>query len=155
MKFPMAFFDSLVLPVIDMGREARSSVYGRFSLVKNIDKREPARAAVRLLSPSKLGEVNQEYLSFSIDISVLAGGYWWEGSRGVRKGLGTLRVPPLDLNSDKLDMLVRALGPSYLRIGGSEADKIHYFESPEEDKDGLAGSRFLSKRKAHVAVSMV
>lgn len=81
--------------------------------------------------------VDTRYLSFSIDISVLAGGFWWEGSTGVRKGLGTIRIPPIDLNSNKLDKLVRALGPAYLRIGGSEADKIHYLEAQPESLDAL------------------
>lgn len=80
---------------------------------------------------------DKRYLSFSIDISVLAGGFWWEGSSGTRRGLGTLRVPPLKLDTPKLDILVRALGPSYLRVGGSEADKIHYFTAPTEEPDAL------------------
>lgn len=85
-----------------------------------------------LHSTHHLWEVDPAYLSFSIDISVLAGGYWWEGSSGTRRGLGTLRVPPLDLNAKKLDRLVQALGPAYLRVGGSEADKIHYFSCDEQ-----------------------
>lgn len=56
---------------------------------------------------------------------------------GMKRGLGTLRVPPLNLNSQRLDALVQALGPAYLRVGGSEADKIHYFEAPPEEKDSL------------------
>lgn len=82
-------------------------------------------------------EVDERYLSFSLDVSVLAGGFWWEGSKGTRRGLGTLRIPPLDLNSAKLDKLTRALGPAYLRVGGSEADKIHYFSAPENEPDSL------------------
>nr|WP_255558492.1 glycoside hydrolase [Zhongshania aquimaris] len=55
----------------------------------------------------------------------------------VRRGLGTLRVPPLKLNSPKLDRLVKLLGPAYLRIGGSEADKVHYFTQPDSEPDAL------------------
>ncbi|TBR38328.1 glycoside hydrolase [Marinomonas agarivorans] len=84
--------------------------------------------------------VEPHYLSFSIDISVLVGGYWWEGSQKIHKGLGALRVPPINLNQKKLDQLVKALGPAYLRVGGSEADKIHYFSSDEE------GSLLLTKQ---------
>ncbi|WP_083915313.1 glycoside hydrolase [Gilvimarinus chinensis] len=84
-----------------------------------------------------LHHVDARYLSFSIDISVLVGGFWWEGSEGTRRGLGTLRVPPIQLNQKKLDLLVRDLGPSYLRVGGSEADKIHYFSAPETEPDAL------------------
>jgi len=86
-------------------------------------------------------EVDRRYLSFSIDISVLVGGFWWEGSLKSRRGLGTLRVPALDLTSNKLDQLVSALGPSYLRVGGSEADKIHYFDSETKSNDQLILTR--------------
>ncbi|WP_083608240.1 glycoside hydrolase [Teredinibacter haidensis] len=102
---------------------------------------QPKPALIALVEPEPVETVDARYLSFSIDISVLAGGFWWEGSNGVRRGLGTLRVPPLDLNSKKLDRLVRALGPSYLRVGGSEADKIHYFESDERGLEVLVLSK--------------
>lgn len=81
--------------------------------------------------------IDERYLSFAIDISVLAGGFWWEGSNTIRKGLGGLRVQPLALDSKKLDRLVQALGPAYVRVGGSEADKIHYFEDPTQDSESL------------------
>ncbi len=92
-------------------------------------------------SAEPVAEIDQRYLSFSVDISVLAGGFWWEGTNDSRRGLGTLRVPPLKLDSGKLDRLVKLLGPAYLRVGGSEADKIHYFENPEGDSDALVLTR--------------
>ncbi|TVZ40491.1 heparanase 1 [Alteromonadaceae bacterium 2753L.S.0a.02] len=98
---------------------------------------------VQLNSSHHVWQVDPAYLSFSIDISVLAGGFWWEGSEGVRRGLGTLRIPPLDLNSKKLDRMVQALGPSYVRVGGSEADKIHYFTSDENGTDDLVLTRAM------------
>jgi heparanase 1 len=84
-----------------------------------------------------VAKTSGRYLSYSIDISVLAGGFWWEGSLGMRAGLGTLRVAPLRIKRRKLDRLVRALGPAYLRVGGSEADKIHYFFPQFEEKNPL------------------
>lgn len=48
-----------------------------------------------------------------------------------------LRVAPLNLNSKKLDKFVAALGPSYLRVGGSEADKIFYLTAPEGEASPL------------------
>ncbi|HEY7883417.1 MAG TPA: glycoside hydrolase [Cellvibrionaceae bacterium] len=91
-----------------------------------------------VIAPTPLNHrLDKCYLSFSIDISVLAGGFWWEGGQGSKRGLGTLRIPPLSLSSRKLDTLVQALGPSYLRIGGSEADKIHYFTAPAGEPDAL------------------
>lgn len=94
-------------------------------------------ASIYVSDTPQAHQIDERYLSFAIDISVLAGGFWWEGSSIIRKGLGGLRVQPLSLNSKKLDRLVQALGPAYVRVGGSEADKIHYFEDPSNDKDSL------------------
>ncbi|MDZ7923901.1 MAG: glycoside hydrolase [Marinagarivorans sp.] len=81
--------------------------------------------------------VDKCYLSFSIDISVLAGGQWWEGSNTIKAGLGALKVAPLALNSPKLDGLTRTLLPAYLRVGGSEADKIHYLLAPDREANSV------------------
>ncbi|MEM9103120.1 MAG: glycoside hydrolase [Pseudomonadota bacterium] len=93
-----------------------------------------SKADITLLSEQPIHRVCDEYLSFSIDISVVAGGLWWEGSKSVFKGLGTIPVPPIELNSKKLDLWAKALSPAYLRVGGSEADKIHYFETAKEEE---------------------
>jgi Glycosyl hydrolase family 79, N-terminal domain. len=97
--------------------------------------------AIRCSTDQLVNQTAPEYLSFSIDISVVVGGFWWEGSKGVRRGLGTLRVPALDLSKQRLDILTQALAPAYLRVGGSEADKIHYFHNPEGEPDALVLSR--------------
>lgn len=98
-------------------------------------------ANVQLLGNEPVHRTDERYLSWSIDISVFAGGFWWEGSLDSKRGLGTLPIPPLDLNSGKLNRLVRALGPAYLRIGGSEADKLNYFNAPPEEPDALVLTR--------------
>ncbi|WCN10075.1 glycoside hydrolase [Marinomonas mediterranea] len=92
-------------------------------------------AIVTLKSLTPVQRVEERYLSFSIDISVVAGGFWWEGSQKTKDGLGTERIPPIDLNQKKLDLLVQALGPAYLRVGGSEADKVHYFTTSRTPSD--------------------
>jgi len=97
--------------------------------------------SIKLNSMTPIHQVDPKFLSFSIDISVLAGGFWWEGSKGTQRGLGTERVEPLNLNQPKLDLLIRALGPAYVRVGGSEADKIHYFTS---DKPPTKSSNTLT-----------
>lgn len=118
------------LPSIDSGK----------SITLPQNQRAPVKVSLQSFEPMSF--VRPEYASYSIDISVLAGGFWWEGSNGTRRGLGTLRIPPLDLRSKKLDRLVKALGPAYLRVGGSEADHIHYFECNEKDPNALV----LTKR---------
>ncbi|WP_111636591.1 glycosyl hydrolase family 79 N-terminal domain-containing protein [Marinomonas shanghaiensis] len=101
--------------------------FSRLQRQQNV--RQNKSLVVNLSSTTPITTIDLRYLSFSIDISVLAGGFWWEGSKGTQRGLGTERVAPLDLQQEKLDLLVKALGPAYVRVGGSEADKIHYFTS--------------------------
>lgn len=103
---------------------------------------DPASGAeVLFLHHAPQRRVDPRYLSYSIDISVFAGGLWWEGAGRARRGVGTLPVPPLALDRKNLDRLVEALGPAYLRIGGSEADRIHYFEAPPGEEDSLVLTR--------------
>ena len=103
---------------------------------------------INLNSKQAIGSVHPQYLSFSIDISVLAGGFWWEGGTGSKRGLGTERVPPLDLDQAPLDKLVSALGPAFVRVGGSEADKVAYFTSVSE-QDTKADALYLSQDMWH------
>lgn len=101
---------------------------------------------ISLVQQQAIAKVHPRFLSFSIDISVLAGGFWWEGGKGSQRGLGTERVPPLALEQAPLDKLVSALGPAFLRIGGSEADKLHYFTNPEPQPEN---SLLLSQAMWH------
>jgi len=102
----------------------------------------PVAEAVEIVleKPEPVATVHRRYLSFSIDISVLAGGYWWEGSNTSRRGLGTLRVPPLNLNRKKLDRLVRALPPLlWLERGDWESPLFSVLcEEVVEDRPGQA-----------------
>jgi hypothetical protein len=100
---------------------------------------------VNLNNKTPINKVDSRFLSFSIDISVLAGGFWWEGSKGTQRGLGTQRVDPLDLNQPTLDNLVSALGLAYVRVGGSEADKVHYFTSTTPLPDVSSNALLLTQ----------
>ncbi len=74
-----------------------------------------------------LYRVSPEYLSYTLDTSQLVGGKWWNPKADrVESGSGTFHAPVFDFNREKLDMLVSGLTPAYLRIGGSEADKVYY-----------------------------
>lgn len=97
--------------------------------------------SIRLDHAAPIHRVDACYLSFSIDISLVIGGQWWEGSDSSKRGLGTNRVPPLDLLHPKLSQYVAKLQPAYLRVGGSEADTIHYFcghDTPNEKEPELS-----------------
>ena len=101
----------------------------------------PAPVAITLTGSQPVHRVDPRYLSWSIDISVFSGGFWWEGTTRAKSGIGTTRLAPLPLDANKFNHLVRSLGPAYLRIGGSEADKIHYFEDPTGDPNSLVMTR--------------
>ncbi|MBJ7539351.1 glycoside hydrolase [Marinomonas transparens] len=112
-------------------------------------KRQNKAVSVSLNSMTPITKVNARFLSFSIDISVLAGGFWWEDSKSTQRGLGTQRVDPLDLNQPKLDLLIQALGPAYIRVGGSEADKVHYFTSPKKAPAESSNALVLTQEMWH------
>ena len=115
----------------------------RFRFYKPRIRRNPRHVIVNLDKTRTSHTIDSKYLSFSIDISVLAGGFWWDGSQDSSKGLGTQKVAPLDLQQTKLNKLVSALGPAYLRVGGSEADKLYYFSAPSEQPDALLLTHFM------------
>ncbi len=87
-----------------------------------------------------LATLPDEYLSFAVDSSQLVGGKWWNpDASGKEVGSGTVNTPPMDFNRPQLDKLVSALAPAYLRIGGSEADKIYYDMSQDVPSNIPAG----------------
>lgn len=78
------------------------------------------------LSRRVIRRLHPDFLSFTIDTSVLIGGRWWGRSRKMAEGLSVDRVSPLDLGDPKLVYLAKSLGPALLRVGGTEADRIRY-----------------------------
>jgi len=67
-----------------------------------------------------------DFLSFTIDTSLLLGGHWWGDSKKMIRGVACDRVKKLDLADKKLIAYARALSPAMLRIGGTEADRVSY-----------------------------
>ncbi|MDE2588777.1 MAG: glycoside hydrolase, partial [Patescibacteria group bacterium] len=77
--------------------------------------------------------LDDKYLSFAIDGSLAFGGHWWSPSGSVEWGMGKNKVLPLDVQNKKLIKLTAALAPAYLRIGGTEADKLIFNEPSSKD----------------------
>ena len=75
-------------------------------------------------APSSI--LNPDFLSFTIDTSLLLGGHWWGDSKKMIKGVACDKVKKLDLADKKLIAYARALSPAMLRIGGTEADRVSY-----------------------------
>ncbi len=67
-----------------------------------------------------------DYLSFTLDTSLVLGGRWWGASRQMRRGVAVDTVTPLDLEQERLSFFAKALAPAMLRIGGTEADRVRY-----------------------------
>jgi len=106
-----------------------------------VPEEPPVRVRPRVGTRTIAGRVSPRYLSFAIDTSQLVGGAWWDpGALRKEKGTGTVPARVFDFDRPKLDGLVRALEPAYLRVGGSEADKLYYdlddrLDAPPEGYD--------------------
>ncbi len=84
-------------------------------------------AKVNIDIDAPINTVSKEYISFAVDSSQVVGGKWWNPTaKGTETGSGTVHAPVFNFNQPQLDNMVRVLAPAYLRIGGSEADKIYY-----------------------------
>jgi len=95
--------------------------------VKGAESGQSYTAQVSVDSGALVNTVSKEYISFAIDSSQVVGGKWWNPTAsGTEMGSGTVLAPVFDFNQPQLDAMVKGLAPAYLRIGGSEADKIYY-----------------------------
>lgn len=81
---------------------------------------------VSLTLDRSVGEVDPRFLSFAVDTAQVVGSTFWNPSAEVEIGAGDHPVPPYDFARPRLRQLARELSPAYLRIGGSEADRVYY-----------------------------
>ncbi len=96
----------------------------------------PLSVALSIDTSTVLRSVDERYLSFAIDTSVVVGGKWWNPkAEGREPRSGGVHAPVFDFDRPRLDALTRALAPAYLRIGGSEADKLFYGVEPGAEGD--------------------
>ena len=85
------------------------------------------RDRFRILLGTRLAAlVPSDYLSLTIDVSLVLGGHWWGKARGISRGVATETVPPIDLGHPRLAAFAGRLAPAMLRIGGTEADRVGY-----------------------------
>lgn len=76
-------------------------------------------------------ELDPRYLSFAIDTSQVVGGHWWSSEGRIEMGIGSKKTSEFDFKNPLLIELTKALSPAFLRIGGTEADKVFYDLSEE------------------------
>jgi len=77
-----------------------------------------------------LATVDDRFQSYNVEMVEVTGGEFW---RPYDAGTGRVVRPPLDLGSERLRNLARALGPAYIRVSGSWANSTYF------DPDGAAG----------------
>jgi heparanase 1 len=85
-----------------------------------------SREVTIALGAEPRARVDERFLSVAIDSSLLVGGHWWSPNAEVEPGIGRRRVAPFDFGSARLRELAHELAPAYLRLGGTEADRIYY-----------------------------
>jgi len=103
--------------------------------------------------------LHPEFLSFTIDTSLVMGGHWWGDSRHMEKGVASDVTGKLDFKTERLLRLAKTLSPAMLRIGGTEADRLFYkpgkkaasefFLDGRYDDESLHGSDQLQTLHAH------
>lgn len=74
--------------------------------------------------------VDRRFQSYNIEMVEVTGGEFW---KPYDTGDGKVVRPPLDLGSERLRNLARALGPAYIRVSGSWANSTYF------DPDATAG----------------
>lgn len=67
--------------------------------------------------------VDDRFLSYNIEMVEVTGGEFW---KPYDAGVGKVVRPPLDLGSERLRNLARALGPAYIRVSGSWANATYF-----------------------------
>lgn len=77
-----------------------------------------------------IGTVDDRFQSYNVEMVEVTGGEFW---KPYDSGEGKVERPPLDLGSERLRNLARALGPAYIRVSGSWANATYF------DPDGSAG----------------
>lgn len=106
---------------------------------------DPTARPVRVqLDARPAAEVSDRFLSFAIDSSQHVGGVWWSPEAEVEGALGSTPQPVFDFRRERLETLTEALAPAYLRIGGSEADRV-WFETEVGDPRPEAYEQTLTR----------
>lgn len=119
----------------------------------------PARGETAGISPASLpsiGEVDERYQSYNIEMLSVTGGAFWkpygttatrpadadragqQASDAAKPDLYQDR-PPLDLDNTRLRRLAAALGPAYVRISGTWANSTYLADADEQSAEPPPG----------------
>jgi hypothetical protein len=81
--------------------------------------------------------VDDRFQSYNIEMVEVTGGEFW---KPYDSGPGKVVRPPIDLGSERLRNLARALGPAYIRVSGSWANSTYF--DPAGTTGGVAPEGF-------------
>jgi heparanase len=84
----------------------------------------PRQVTVRLEADRVIARINPRSPGVALDTSQLVGARWWGPDARVEGGFGQTKVEPFDFAQPRLLALSAALGPTLLRVGGTEADLV-------------------------------
>ena len=75
---------------------------------------------------ASVATIDPRFLSVAVDTAEVVGGTFWGADGGLEGASGGVQVAPYDFSRPRLRRLAQELAPAYLRIGGTEADKVFY-----------------------------
>ena len=86
---------------------------------------------------SIIGNISEDFVSFSLDFSQIIGKDWWSPKTKKNIGLtGKFQPKPLDFSDERFKNVLKPLLPTILRIGGTKADQIYYAISSKNKPPG-------------------
>jgi hypothetical protein len=111
--------------------------------IASLPQQNGCKIKLNLSDMKSIGEVDERYQSFNVEMCEVIGGDFWIPYNLVdsvrktsnRKGLAALKWPisPINLYEKKLRMLATALGPAYVRVSGTWANAV-YFQDNDQPK---------------------
>ncbi len=86
--------------------------------------------------------IDERYLSVAVDMAQVVGGRFWSES-GDPEIIGQEEVPEYDFARPRLRALASHLAPAFLRIGGSDSDRVIYDMSENPLQEAPEGFEFV------------
>jgi hypothetical protein len=104
----------------------------------------PADTTAELsIDPSHVvATVDERYLSVAVDTAQVVGGRFWSEDGSV-EFVGQERIPEYDFTRPRLRALAAELAPAFLRIGGTDADRVLYDMSTDPIEEAPQGFEFV------------
>ncbi len=111
-------------------------------------KEDPYNVELEIDLKNPVNKISDKFLSFSLDVSSIVGGKWWDPEADEKElRSGSRNANLIDLENPKLNQLTKNLAPAYLRIGGSESDKIFYDLGTEKNYQDKNYESTLTKKR--------